>query len=410
MTIDMHSVTATIRELGIELLVEAVDLSMDESRIPYATARLVCAMPSAEDRDAIDLRDGDLHVDAVLRRDFGRPWSLADLTAAGGGAMAGITSILAGGPLANITHMLFRPWNSFGERQAQRRDLRLLITERVFDDVAKTLTVTAQSLEAHLRGDALLETTAWDPGATDLATICALVLDRYGLALTSSTTATVAEVDATLWQPGVTADKYLEPMLEAASLRLWSNEVGEFALSERQSTTPGAVTVTATGTMTEHRDTMTRTDPDVSPDGVAIRYRWVDAFDLNRTEYDVAGPQPARSVLFLERTTAYPGPGAAAGILNRAAARGRVLDVAAVSDYSIAPGQACTVTPPDTPAQTGYVSAVEWRLPGAEMNVATRGLVDTPETSWLYAPEGVSWLDVDAGISWIEYEPELIGA
>jgi hypothetical protein len=406
--IDSHDVLAIVRPIDQTLQVESARVELREARIPYGEAVLVCTLPGAEDRADIDLRTGDLTLDLRLRRDFGRPWSLADLGAAGGNSVAGIGALLDGGNLGTLANLFYRPWNSGQVIGSQRRDLSLLVTRREYDDTARTLTLTAHTLDALLLGDALLDTEPLDPETTDLRTICAGVLTRYGATLTpGDTTATVTEAAATIWQPGDTAFDYLTPMLEAASLRLWCDDSGAWQLTARQSTSPGAASLSATSNMTEHRDVMTRVDTEVWWDAVAIRYQWTDDLGVTQTEYDNAGPTPATATLTLTRNTPYPGAGAADGILARAAGRGRVLNIEAVSNYTHAPGQPVTITAPDTPAQTGYIAAVLWRIPEGEAIVTTRGLVDTPDTAWLFLEAGESWLDSPVSESWLA---ETIGA
>ncbi|MBX3094304.1 MAG: hypothetical protein KF680_07200 [Cryobacterium sp.] len=132
--------------------------------------------------------------------------------------------------------------------------------------------------------------------------------------------------------------------------------------------------------------------------------------DLNRVEYATAGPDTALNVRHVRHDTAYPGAGAAAGILSRAQGRGRRLDITGVASYSVLPGQAARITPPDTELQTGYVASVVYDLAAATMRVRSRGLVDTPPYSYLAAPDGLSYLDVPIGMSYLDYDPDLIGA
>jgi hypothetical protein len=408
-TIDAHSAVALLSPISVTLEVKSVTVTLDEAWSPYCQAALVCSMPSPEDREAIDLRDGDIYLDLRLRQDFGAPWTIADITADVAGDVSDMTALVGGQPVSFITNRYYEPWNGSSVRPDRKRFFTLLVTERTFDDVANELTITATSLESLLLGDALLSTTPLDPASTSLRTIVQSVLNRYGEVLdTAALDATVAEATSTVWQPGVGAWEYVDPMLEAASLRLWCNEAGVFTISTRQATTPGSATITPTGTMTGLVDRMSN-DPSIWYDGVVVEYRWVDAFDLNQVAYDVAGSQPAKSVLRVERTnTIYPGPGAAAGILDRGQGRGRVLDVTAINDYTLSPGMPATITPLDTEAQNGYLSALTWRLPDAEMDVSSRGLVDTPDTAYLYGPVGASYLDVPLGIDYLEFEWSMV--
>ena len=96
-------------------------------------------------------------------------------------------------------------------------------------------------------------------------------------------------------------------------------------------------------------------------------------------------------------------------MLSRTLGRGRQQTLEAVSDYSAAPGMAVTATLPNTPIQTGLLSAVTWRVPDDEMRLTPRGLTDTPATAWASAPAGLAWTEIPAGIDWTEYVYEPVG-
>lgn len=407
--IDSHSLAVIVSPVGAYLDPTDATITLDEGWSPYAQASVTCAMPPEPVLDLLDLRSTPLRLDLRARQDFASAWQVSDLTGLWGGSVAAATSWLGGRPLSAVFGALSTPWNAAGRRQSTSRRFDLLVTERSIDHQAGTITLTAASDEALLHSLSLVASTPWDPATTSVRAIVDRVLDLLGATLQEGDADGTVAQEATVWKPGDKAIDYLEPMLQAVDLKLWCDEQRRWWLSERRPTVPGAVTLNPSATITELTDTMAVTG-DVWYDAVVIRYRWVDQFDLNQEAFDAAGPADARNVYVLDYTTPYPGPGAAAGILNRAQGRGRVLDVRAISDYRVQPGMAATITPPTTDSQTGYVSSVSFNFPDYEMNVATRGLVDTPPTSWLYAPAGLAWNDVPAGTSWLEYTPELIGA
>lgn len=381
--VDYHTCILTLSPITVSIgQPKAADVTIDEGWSPYIQATVRFPMPSATDRNTIDLTAGKIYAALRLRRDFGRTWTVAQLTAAGGNTVAGLTSITAGS-LANITHRLFHSWTS-GERASQILDMSLIVNERDFDDKAQELILHLQSLDGVLWRDALISSTPWDPGSTDLATIVRSVLIRSGYTLGPDwVTATVAQAAATIWQPGITAWVYLDSMLQAANLRLWADQSGVFHLTARQFNTSGSLALNSSN-MVANVDQM-NTDPTVFADAVVVRYTWTDSSGVGHTQWDVAGATLPKAALFVDKTNMiYPGPGAAAGILARQQGRGRVLQVSALSDYTPAPGTPTTVFPPNTAAQTGYLAAVTWHLPSAEMDVSTRGLVTTPTGSFLF--------------------------
>lgn len=216
----------------------------------------------------------------------------------------------------------------------------------------------------------------------------------------STSTRSDLSTDATIWEPGVTAWEYVEPLVQATGLRLYCTEHREWVLEESGTTTDGLITVSEGHNVTEASDVISLEDDAEHFTGVVVTYRWDDAEGVSQTRYDVAG-EPDK-VFTIEYNRPYPGPGAAASILNRAAGRGRTFALDTMSNYTADPGKPLAATLPDTPVQVGYIRAVEWRLPEARMTITSRGLTDTPDTAWIFDPPGESWADIPVGTNWLE--------
>lgn len=403
--IDHHEITATLQPIGLALKIKTAKVTLDEGWSPYCQAEFTCVLPEGSDRTAVDLRTSELRVVGQMRQDFGATFALAVITAQIGASLAALTTFLASENLGKITRTYYTPWNGASIRGSVIRPFNLYVTERAFDDSAKELTIVAASDDVRLNRDRLNAAALYDPSTLSVREIAQVVVSRYGATLDAAAAdATVAMVDATKWRPGVSAVDYLDPMLEAASLRLWCSEVGVWTITERQATTPGAVVLSPTDTMTGHVDRMTL-EPEVWADAVIIKYQWNDDLGVAQESFDRAGATVPRAALsIVKRDTRYPGSGAAAGILERTQNRGRVLDVRAISAYDLTPGMAATITPPATIAQTGYLAAITWQLPDAEMNVETRGLVDTPVTAYVYGAVGKKYTDVPIGMTYATFD------
>ena len=380
--VDRHTITATVDPLGITLEVIDASLSLDESRAPYAEMSLTAEFLTAAEIDLFDITGQSLRVSGQIRRDFGIVWSLATLTAVGGGSVSTITDF-GGVTPSSITNRLFGSWNPRAI-SSQVRTFDLYITERVFDTNERKLTIRASSDESIMINDALIAATSLDPETQSIPTIVQGVLNRYGATLQpGGSTGTVAEQPATLWDPGVRAWDYLNDFLEAASLRVWSDENRKWYLTPRQTVSDGVLNISPTNAMLSHTDTMAY-NPELFFDAVVVEYRWTDAANVPQVAYDVAGATLPRSVSVLRHDdTVFPGPGAAQGILDRVTGRGRVIDVDAVSTYTATPGQPVRITPPIGFDQNGFVVSVEWSLPAAEMSVVSRNLTTNSVTSWL---------------------------
>lgn len=205
--------------------------------------------------------------------------------------------------------------------------------------------------------------------------------------------------DILQWRPGVKAWDFLSPLMDAAGLRLFCDEQRRWWLVNRPHDIDGQVNLTEAINVTEAADTIDLGESDTGRVGfaetVVVEYRWTDSAGAQHVAYDAAGePTGIGFHMVVERP--YPGPGAAANLLSRAAGKGRTLKLSALSDLATTPGMSVVATLPGIPIQTGRVSAVEW-TDEDEMSVDSRGLTDTPAEAWVFA-EG-EWPDV-AGISW----------
>ena len=219
----------------------------------------------------------------------------------------------------------------------------------------------------------------------------------------ASTKTNLPNSDSLIWNPGVDAQSWITPLVQVGGLRLWCDENRRWYLKKSWAV-DGQINVSPATGVERATDTISR-DTNDWYDSVVIAYRWDDALGLSQLAYDVAGAPGTKTLTISYENTVYPGPGAAAQVLARALGRGRVLALDNVSDYQATPGKALSVSLPDTPIQTGVVSSVRWRFPEAVMSIGSRGLTDTPVTSWLYTAAGKRWQDIPAGIHWNTYTP-----
>ncbi|MCU1439998.1 MAG: hypothetical protein JWP85_995 [Rhodoglobus sp.] len=219
----------------------------------------------------------------------------------------------------------------------------------------------------------------------------------------TSTLTNLSHTDATIWAPGVSAWKYVEPLLQATNLKLYCDENRVWHLIEGTLVVDGVVTVAEAFNLKAGRELISRDDAGDWYLGVAIKYAWTDAEGEQQVAYDVAG-DPSK-VLVLEYERPYPGPGAAAYVLGRAEGKGRVYDLTAMSAYDAQPGKQLVATLPNTSIQVGVVSGVTWRFPQHDMSVKSRGLTEAPADAWLFADDGLAWDEIAVGVDWTEYTP-----
>jgi hypothetical protein len=400
-TISAHTISCTID--GNDLDVKKADVTLDEGWSPYAQATLTCAIPDPAVLESLDPRR-NLRATLHLQQDFGDSDSLADLSALwGAGTLATVTNLYAGKMLADITRAHYRPFNDFGVRLPSIVDLDLTFREREADHEAGELRISLASDEALLEGHKLVSRYQEAPATPTVKGAVALALAHIGVGLDDDATdapVSVDNADSLIWSPGVSGWDYVYPLVQKAGLRLYCDETRRWRLVRATSNSEDLMVLTADQNVTAGRDKISLDDDWY--DAVVLTYRWRDpATATTMLAYDVAGDYRARNVFAETREVPYPGPGAADALLSRKQGRGRVLDVAAVSDYFAKPGRALAITLPGTPVQTGYTSSVTWSYPDDEMRVASRGLIDTPESAWMFLPVGQKWTDSPVGASWI---------
>lgn len=206
----------------------------------------------------------------------------------------------------------------------------------------------------------------------------------------ASTKTNLPNTDATIWLPGQSLDRWLEPILQAGNRRLFCDEHRKWRLVDGSYAIDGTLSVAESFNAKRGTDTMSRQKAEQGVptwfDHVAVHYSWKDALGVSQEMWDFASSGSVKGYL-VEVTTPWPGPGAAAGILSRAAGRGRTQDVTALTDYAATPGMAIVTTLPGTPIQSGVLSSVAWRWDNNadDMTVTSRGLTNTPANAWLFA-------------------------
>lgn len=400
MTISKHVITAYVE--GQEIDVIDASVTLDETWAPYAQAELTIALPNETVLDLLDPRN-DVRVSIYMTQTFGNSDQVSVLTTQfGGQTCAAVTTAWTGLFLYEISAQHYYPFNAFGLRAATTRSLNLTLRERRLDYANSEVSLTLSSDEALLQDYALVQNTNYVPNTTSVRYIIQYVLSLIGRTLTDGSADGTFAADAGIWEPGQNAWDYLQPLIQAAGLRLYCDENRVWYLVSDVTNIPGSIQLAYTGTVTDANETISRDSTDWY-DAVVIKYEYVDGSGNTIVAYDSASTLGFSKVLNLTYDTAYPGAGAAARVLARAQGRGRVNDISAISDYSAAPGIEASITMPFVDTQVGNLSAVTWNYPNDEMTVKTRGLIEVPDTAWIFTPAGIRWQDIPVGTSWTEY-------
>jgi hypothetical protein len=205
-----------------------------------------------------------------------------------------------------------------------------------------------------------------------------------------------------VWQPGVSAWNFLQPLVDGASLRLFCDESRKWRLVPQGYTVAGVVTVTA-DRATEGSDRISREDSALWATGVVCRYRWTDPTAGQLEQFDSAGT-PGR-VHLIEYNTPYPGPGAAAYILKGFTSRGRVQGASGFAEWSATPGMESRLTLPDAPLIAGRASRVAFDLGTGVVLVASKDQTVIPSGAWAQVAPATRWTDVATSVTWANYVP-----
>lgn len=388
----------------------SVRVALDEAAAPFAAASIVVEF-TPELAEIVDPRDGTPRLVLTLSQRYSGSDPLSAVSELfEGGTLADWSAEFAGQTLVDLTWTFGRVWNGFGYRPTSHRRLDLGIRDRVVDHQAGTITLRATSDESLLIDYGLLASTSVSPTSLTVLSAVQLALGRAIPTATLTTTegAQTITAESAVWRPGVSAWDYLQPLTAAAGLRLWCDELRVWHLAAPETiVNPGQLTLAATGSVTAATDTVSR-DTFEWFDGVVVTYTWTDGSNVRHEQSDVAGEAGATKVQHVQHSRPYPRAGEAAARLRKVRGQGRVLDVSAVANFDAYPSTAASLSVPDTPTQTGYVAAVVWDLPSDEMQVRTRGLTDTPPSSWAFGGVGVAWNDLPVGMSWDEFDWGLV--
>lgn len=311
-----------------------------------------------------------------------RAWGLYVEWTPTGGAPQALPGALAGGQPANgvatrrkITFTV--PWNADSVRL------------RLYNGLTNS---SANNANVFWDGIMLTEGDGTETNTTNLAYFdgstpdtAAYNYDWDGDAgLSSSTRTPVVDrsPDILVWQPGTGGMSFLQPILQAAGLRLFQNIDGTWYIADDSYRVPGQARVAYGYNLYTATDLVSRTatQTDGLPlfaDAVVLNYEWTDIrFGETKTASDVAtSGTPTKAYVPPTMNTPYPGPGRAAYVLRRLKARTRQLQVTGTPDYSVRPGQQAVITTLDGGVQSGYVDAVTWDIGDDSMQVVTKGLV-----------------------------------
>lgn len=375
-----HSLTLTTAD-GTPLEVVSASVTLDERRSPFVTGRFEIVLPSdATTLAALNARTGELRgLGKVIYRD---PVTMAKVTAWVGSAItpAKITAKLGTQALSTVTANL-SAWGNPGitnngqEYEASVLPFRLMITRTRPDYEVGTIQVEASGLETRLidyrQFGAGLTVTAGTHIAAAVEAVLKTVNPAWSLAPVdgyyTSLPATAVVAQATAWMGGVPAWDFIASMMQPVGAALQYTPDGRWMLIRANADWFETRTVRAiTRDISETRDEW--------GDAVLVAYNWTPTGGTAQVMADIATstPTPQKVVVIENRDTPYPGPGAAAMILDRVKNLSRAIDVSAVSDYTINVGHGVSVPGYADDTITARSTAVTFEWPNNLMRISAR--------------------------------------
>jgi hypothetical protein len=417
--ISEHKLTVLAIRNGtpVEIKVKSARIQMDEAWSPYIQATITAEAPSGTTYPT----EGDYfyldpfyntRLQLAVEENFGGSKKVSDLTTQFKNlTLAALSSAYNGKTCSQLTALFFIAWNAAGIISSTRRRFNLKVRSYTLNIASMEVTIDAASDESLLLDYGLVSTVPYEPNLITVKTAVQFALGKIGAQLTEPATDAAIEADQTIWEPGTNAWSYVQPMVEAAGLRLYCDEDRAWRL------VPSPVDNAATNTFTYGSDLIDGSQT-VSLDGTwysaaVIEYRWTDP-TTNQTlrSYDAYKDDtfPYTRTMRIQLDKKYPGPGGAKTALARQRSASVTQEVTTVNDYTVTPGNIAVAdfgafySPKSPTSSTDRVKSVRWTWPHPEMVVSIRGQAARA------ASTGINLNNVTGGAGGIGISNELMGA
>lgn len=393
----------------------SVDVTVDETWAPYVQATVTVAtdqMPYSPDpRYAV-------FMGLRLQQDFGDLVYNYELTADFGGDVSNITAAFTPVKIASISRAYTKPWNIFEQAlplstvttaYAPVTPLKLtnaklstvwrmsdfLHAEGTFNPAPSTIfdgyLMLRSVVKDYLAGTTTLELTSHEAilqdsigypsdlafSFTSLRDIINFVLaDTIGPLTQLQPGAsdwTYSPAYEFLWLPNQTGWDILNALVTAANLVLYCNEAGDWYL-EPAGSISGDLYLKDDDNITTLTGRIDRNSGQFF-DYAVVEYRNEGSVPVYKN-FGVSGFPISKDAYFLIENVEPPAApaNAAQSMVWRAATRGEIYEVEAISNYDARPRQTMTIDVTDEPVKTAIIQSISWALPSARMSVDIRDL------------------------------------
>lgn len=390
----------------------SVSVTADEAWSPYVQATVV--VPTASMPYSPDPRYA-LFLGLRLQQDFGDLIYNYEITADYSGDVSAITAAF-GGDVSDITRAYSKPWNVFetalpistvtaayggdvsnltaADLMEVWRMSDFLHSSGTFNPAPSTIfdgyLMLRSVTKDYLTGETTLELTSHEAilqdsigypsdlifSYTSLRGIINSVLAETIGALTQlqpgAADYTYSPAYGFIWRPNQTAWDVLNALVTAANLVLYCDEKGDWYLNYA-----GA---TAGDLYLKDDDNITtlssRIDRNANQffDYALVEYRYNGMPSYK--SFGVSGFPISKDRYFLIENVPDPGGNPAQAMVWRAATRGEIYEVEAISNYDARPRQEMTIDVTGEAVKTAIVQSITWQLPSARMSVDIRDLTE----------------------------------
>lgn len=409
-----HYATVTFFEDDLTVEPISVDLTLDETRMPYAQATVV--LPTDVVPTWLDPRDLRW-IGLKIQQDFGDLIYIHEITSEFGGDVSNITATITPMKPATFTRRYARPWNIFetglplstvttaytpvtplkltnaGFNTVWRMS-DFLHAEGTFNPQPSTVIngylvlrsierdyITKETTLELASSESLLDDSIGIPDSTpyNYTSLRALINDEIHRNIDAFTSLEPGTADKTYspaypWQriAEQSAWDQINDLVQAAELVLYCDVDGKWYLTESAAVS-GDLELTDQDNITRLTSSISR-NSETFFNWVTVEYRnegVATVYDIDAINFFMTG---YKGINLVRENIPFPGYGAATSILNRGKTRGETYTVEAISNYNARPRQNMTINLTGEPDKTAIIQSISFSLPSARMSVDIRDL------------------------------------
>ncbi|MFI8633991.1 hypothetical protein ACIGEP_15510 [Microbacterium sp. NPDC077663] len=372
-TVAEHRATVEIEKTGEVFRIIDMSLGMDLEWTPFIQAKLT--VPLTPDIDKLDPTAEVLWVTVRLDRRLGRTDTLADFTRRyRGRKVSAVSSDFNGDRLSAVTAATYHDYDTPGVEQT--RTFRLIIETNEVDRAAARATLTLASAESLLLTDGnhgrdiTMGGPTWGDVLTTVVARSGLTREPLGPFYDDPLTTTTPDNVNARWLGGASAWDFLQQQYRQRwDLFIYADEQGVIRLRRDRSTGNNRTLRSAGPERSVINEVFTASREDnwyeavhviwENARGIAYTGKRGPVLEIRRPGVGAPEPIPEQPDIYARK------------FLDNIKRRGDALELLAVSDYSLTPGDLGYYTTPRT-NRRGRIVAVEWQWPQDEMSVRLR--------------------------------------